>query len=69
MNNGIFGATIDIKDNFYLYYTQDNRWREPVFFKRLFKWNWKKDAFEEFKIENDNKLNDISNIKIIKIKK
>jgi hypothetical protein len=25
MNNGIFGATIDIKDNFYLYYTQDNR--------------------------------------------
>jgi hypothetical protein len=69
MDSGEFEASIDIKDNYYLYYYLDKRWKEPKFFKRIVKFNWKKDSFEEFLLQNDNDLNKIDDVKTVRVNK
>lgn len=69
MTDGFFVPEINISDNFYLFQYQNRIWRQPEFLKRLVTFNWGKYTMDEFKFDNDNKLNNIKDIKVIKIEK
>jgi hypothetical protein len=44
-------------------------WKEPKFVKRLIKFKWGKYNVDRYELKNDNYLNKIEDVKVIKVLK
>jgi hypothetical protein len=66
--SGKLQAGIDIRDNYYLFIYSRKEWKEPKFVRRLVKFKWGKYDLDKFELKNDNELNKIEEVKVVRVK-